>query len=338
MQPTALLHRRLTRGSTRPWAADLRGLILPIAVIFVASWQVTARSEDPNGVALEGMLGVVKGTGGDLSQYRVLSYYLAYWLEQALGRSSPPFVELRFVQCALIFSLGYAYYVRLGLSRRTALLGVGLLAGLVSLSLGAIGPSSFSLDRFTDTVFYLLAALLVLAGHDRWIVPLMVLAVANRETSVFIPTLVLAWHGPLKRLLADRRLGSPLGIALLAWLVGAVVYLGIHAYYGPRPRIEESYYGPAMLLRSLGMPAQVAFFFAAINLLPAAALLSLSRADPYLRRLFWLMVPLWFAICVWAARLGEGILYLPPMTVVIVPLALQGLERRLAVPAPRRRA
>jgi hypothetical protein len=86
------------------------------------------------------------------------------------------------------------------------------------------------------------------------------------------------------------------------------------------------------------MPAQVAFFFAAINLLPVAALLSLSRADPHLQRLFWLMVPLWFVICIWAARLGEGILYLPPMTLVIVPLALQGLERRLALPALRPQA
>jgi uncharacterized membrane protein YagU involved in acid resistance len=334
----ALVHQRLADGSAaRRWIADLRGGPLLVAVILVASWQVTARSEDPNGVPLVGMLGVINGTGGDLLQYRVFSYYLAYGLEQLLGRHTPPFVEMRFVQCLLIFGLAYAYYARLGLTHRSALVGIGLIAGLASLSLGALGPSSFSLDRFTDVVFYLVAALLVMAGRELWVVPLMVPAVANRETSVFIPTLILAWHGPLTRLLADRRLRSPLVTAGAAWLVGAVVYLGIHAYYGPRPRIEESYWGPAMLLHSLGMPAQVAFFFAALNLLPVAALLSFERADPFLRRLFWLVVPLWFAICIWAARLGEGILYLAPMTLIIVPLVLQGLERRLGAPVPRLR-
>jgi hypothetical protein len=78
------------------------------------------------------------------------------------------------------------------------------------------------------------------------------------------------------------------------------------------------------------MPGQVAFFFAAINLLPAIVVLTLRDVDPFLRRLFWYVVPLWFAVHIWAARLGEGIMYLAPITVVIVPLVLQGLERRLA--------
>jgi hypothetical protein len=161
----------------------------------------------------------------------------------------------------------------------------------------------------------------------------MVLAVANRETSVFIPTLILARHGPITRLFGDRRWRTPL-TAVAAWAVAGVVYFTIHAYYGPRPRTEESYFGAAMLLRSLSMPGQTAFFFAMTSLLPIVALLSLRDADPFLRRLFWLVVPLWFAIHIWAARLGEGIMYLAPTTVIIVPLVLQGLERRLAQPTP----
>ena len=83
------------------------------------------------------------------------------------------------------------------------------------------------------------------------------------------------------------------------------------------------------------MPAQTTFFFAMTSLLPIAALLSLKDADPFLRRLFWLVVPLWFAIHIWAARLGEGIMYLAPTTIIIVPLVLQGLERRLTPAEPR---
>jgi hypothetical protein len=109
--------------------------------------------------------------------------------------------------------------------------------------------------------------------------------------------------------------------------VAAAVYLGIHTYYGPRPRVEESYWGTAMVLRSLRMPGQVAFFAAAINLLPLLAVVSIKRVDAFLQRLFWLVVPLWFAIHIWAARLGEGIMYLAPMAVILVPLVLQGVER-----------
>jgi hypothetical protein len=195
--------------------------------------------------------------------------------------------------------------------------------------MGRIGPSTFSLDRFTDTLFYLIAALLVLGGREIWLTLLMPLAVANRETSVFIPTLILAYHGFNARLVGPRWLRSPLATALAAWAIGGLVYLAIHVHYGPRPRVEESYWGTAMVLHSLHMPDQITFFFAAINLLPVLALLSLKQAEPFLRRLFWLVVPLWFAIHIWAARLGEGIMYLAPMTVIVVPLVLQGLETRL---------
>ena len=41
-----------------------------------------------------------------------------------------------------------------------------------------------------------------------------------------------------------------------AWTVAAVVYVAIHAYYGPHPRTEDSYFGADMFLRSLGMPGQ----------------------------------------------------------------------------------
>ena len=64
---------------------------LAVAVVLIASWQVTLRSEDPNGVNLVQVLNIVNGTGGDLSQYRVISYYLAVALQGRLGLANPPF-------------------------------------------------------------------------------------------------------------------------------------------------------------------------------------------------------------------------------------------------------
>jgi hypothetical protein len=321
----AHLSREALRARLGALPFSLSEVPLFVIVVVLASWQVTLRSYDANGVALAGVNSVVNGTGGDLSQYRILSPYLAIGVQALLGEGFPPFQLLRFTQMVVISVLAYAYYGRLGLRPVTRLLGICLIAGIISLSLGVLGPSTFSLDRFDDTIFYLIGALLVLHGQEGWIPPLMVLAVANRETSVFLPTLILARYGWRSR--------QAVVTALTAWAVAAVVYLGIHTYYGPRPRVEDSYWGTAMVTRSLRMPGQVAFFLAAINLLPALVLVTLRDVDPFLRRLFWYVVPLWFAVHVWAARLGEGLMYLAPLTVIIVPLVLQGLERHLARPA-----
>ena len=309
--------------------ARLSGLPLLAFTILIASWQVTDRSEDPSGVAVILSENVFARTAGDLAQYRPFSHNLVVGLRtlEGLQTDLTPYLHMRFAQCVLIFGLFYVYCGRLGLSHRARILGIGLVAGIMSLSLGRIGPSTFSLDRFTDTVFFLIAAVLVLRGLELWIPPLMVLAIANRETAVMIPMLILAKHGVGLDLLRRQSYRNPLVIALVAWIVGAIVYLGIHAYYGPQTRSDASYFGPEMMLKSLRMPAQVVFFFAAVNLLPIMVLLSLRDADPFLRRLFWLVVPAWFAIHIWAARLGEGMLFLTPITLIIVPIVVQGVEK-----------
>jgi hypothetical protein len=307
--------------------ADRGALALAGVVILVAAAQVTLRSEDPNGTALASVLNVIHNTGGDLNQYRPLSAYLAVGLQALLGLSGPPFQAIRFVQCLLLFGLAYVYYGQLRIEPRWRLVGIGLLTGLVSLQLGTLGPNGFSMDRFFDTIFYLLAGTLVLSNHERWIPALVAIAIANRETAVFMPTLVLAPY-PLRSL--PRK---AIVVAASAWAVAAIVYLAIHAYYGSHPRTEDSYFGPQMFLHSLSMPGQTAFFLAAINILPLLAVLVLKDADPFLQRLFWMVVPLWFAIHIWAARLGEGLMYLAPLALIGVPMVLQGLQRRLASPA-----
>ena len=87
---------------------------------------------------------------------------------------------MRFYQCLILFGLAYAFFRQLAIKPRTSVIGVALIAGILSLSLGPLGASTFSLDRFTDAIFYLGAAILVLRGHELWVVPLMILAIANR--------------------------------------------------------------------------------------------------------------------------------------------------------------
>lgn len=304
----------------------MRELPLAAIVIVICAVQIALRSEDQNGTALAAVQNVLSNTGGDLNQYRPLSAYLAVAVQHVFGLSAPPFQGLRLVQCLVLFGLAYVYYGQLRVHPRFRLVGIGLLTGLISLQLGTLGPNGFSLDRFFDTIFYLLAGVLVLSNREGWLPALIAVAIANRETAIFMPLLIVARYPPAE--LRHRR--RAVLLAGLTGLVAAAVYAAIHLYYGPHPRTEQSYWGSDMFLHSLGMPGQTAFFLAAINLLPVLALLLLKDADPFLQRLFWMVVPLWFAIHVWAARLGEGIMYLAPLVFIIVPLVLQGLQRRLA--------
>src|SRR5690349_12532972 len=109
--------------------------------------QITLRSVDPNGTAVTGMLNVLNNTGGDLNQYRPLSEYIAFGLQQLLASGTPPFTAIRFFQCVCLFGLAYVYYGQLGLDPRWRLVGIGLLTGLISLQLGIHGPNGFSMDR-----------------------------------------------------------------------------------------------------------------------------------------------------------------------------------------------
>ena len=75
------VRRAALRQFTASLSANVRELSVAAIVILIASAQVTARSEDPNGTALAGTLNVINGTGGDLSQYRPLSAYLSVSLQ-----------------------------------------------------------------------------------------------------------------------------------------------------------------------------------------------------------------------------------------------------------------
>src|SRR5262249_25204228 len=91
-QSTLRLLDQPARLSRDAWRArldalpfSLSELPLLVTVVVLASWQVMLRSYDANGVALAGVTSVVSGTGGDLSQYRILSPYLAVGLQALLG-------------------------------------------------------------------------------------------------------------------------------------------------------------------------------------------------------------------------------------------------------------
>ena len=85
------------------------------------------------------------------------------------------------LQNAALFLLAAFFYRRLGLSERAAACGMAVLAWAI---VHSFFNSDLSFNTFSDILFYLIAGLLILARRDMWILPLSVLAILNRETSL----------------------------------------------------------------------------------------------------------------------------------------------------------
>jgi hypothetical protein len=332
--PTPTLAAPARHSARRPsslaeawrWAAPL---LLVACIILLGSYHIKERTEDPEYAARDQMDFFLANQAGDPTQYRVLSEWMIMGVS-AVTHSPPrdflPYLVVRFGQAVALLTLAFVYFGQLGARFRTRLLGLALLTGIISLTLGPLGQGGVSLDRFMDAIMYLAGGVLVLAGLEVWIPALMVLAILNRETSGLIPMLVVANHGlSMFRCDTSERRRAVI-VALAGWAVWAVIYVALKQYFGPQVWFEHVPFGWAMFVHSLklGGPSQ---FYAMVVLLPVLAVVALRVAPPFLRRLFWLVVPIWLVIHFGHARFYEGMLYLAPIALILVPLALIGLDR-----------
>ena len=137
---------------------------------------------------------VMHGEQGTPWQYRLFTDSIVYGtvrLFEAAGVPRPigtAFVLIRMVQNILLFTLAAVWYQRLGAPLLTALFGVGLLAwGMCH----GLYDTDMTFNTYTDLSIFLGAALLIQAGRFKWLVPLMVAASFNRETSGCIPFMLL---------------------------------------------------------------------------------------------------------------------------------------------------
>jgi hypothetical protein len=66
----------------------------------------------------------------------------------------------------------------------------------------------------------------------------------------------------------------------------------------------------------------VALLAATMNVLPLITLWRLRRLPAILRGFFWILVPVWFAVHAYIARLKETRYFLVPLAVVFIPAVL----------------
>jgi hypothetical protein len=275
---------------------------------------------------------VLQGRAPAPWQYRPLSEWMAEALlraVRALGLPHPvlvAFIGLRLVQNALIFLLAALLYVRLTRSWLAALLGLAVLGWSMT---QALYDSDLAFNTYLDVVFYLTAALLIWDRRPLWIVPLMVLAAFNRETSGLLPLLLLL-SAPL---LASDRAGrlSIYRMAVAAFLIYAVIVLGLRLHWpGPRPFAAYGLSpGWGILTYNTLRVRPWAELLCTFSLIPLLAALAWRQWPPLVRVFFWAILPIWLLVLGLAGFLEEARYMLIPQALIFIPGMLSGL-----VPSP----
>ncbi len=282
---------------------------------------------------------ILEGVSVSPWQYRVFSPYVIEGIIrilQELGHPAPHalvFVAFRVLQNMAIFTLCGLYWRRLGVSRNAIIIGLMCLAWGMTY---AGYRSHLAFDTYSDVVFYLIGGLLVLSRRDFWLVPLTALAALNRETSALLPFLLPAARLEVRsRLHLDRK-------TTVIWIAGllifCIIYVGLRLTLGPRAimtpydrtiGLDLLFYNAANLYTYFSLFATFAFF-------PLLAMVRWKQWPHVLRRFFWVVMPIWVAVHIFASVVAEARLFLVPYVLILLPAALislggeEGRLRRLA--------
>lgn len=256
-------------------------------------------------------------------QYRVLSMFILEGAIRLFKILLPtqhvliPYFLLHYLQIALLLYLCLIYFQKLEIKNPfLALCGLMILTFCFA---NSSYKSDFSYNTYFDITFYVAAALMILAGHSIWIIPLTVVAALNRETSGFIP-LMLIMPFPLttwRMTLTSERLSiSALSLALFAF-----IFFLVRWYYGYR-----SYEGVNQMTTPMDFFFFNATFFrtyplllGTLGVIPLIVILNLKLLPPLLQGWFWLIVPFWFVLHFFQSNAMETRLFLVPQTLLFVP-------------------
>jgi len=277
------------------------------------------------GLQIQRHTAVLDGTAGNPWQYRILADVLVegtLHLFQNLDIPHPiasAFVSFRFVQNLLIFLLAYLYYKKLGLSSAYALIGLSLLAWGMTY---AYYDSDLQFNTYFDMIFYLLAGLIIVLNKPLWMIPLMIFAALNRETSGLIPFMSLVLILP--RSTESPRRKTIVIIAAVSLAIFAAIFVGLRFVFPnqtmsvPRGHVM----GLDLLQYNLFRAITWVQLFATLSIIPALALLAYRNWHPALKIFFWVIVPVWLLIHPFTSVMAETRVFLVPQVLIFIPGAL----------------
>jgi len=297
------------------------------------------KTDTKNGFQYKHHIGIMAGNVPDFFnpwQYRVLSAQFNEVIistYKSLGVSKPYFLGFitarLLIQTLLLFACFY-YYKKFTRSTNLALLGIIALTYSIST---CVWKSDLSFNTYLDILFYVCAAYVIISNKNSWLIlPISILAAFNRETGILIPVALLLTRGIdiFKFQLASKK---DVLISLISLAVFLFILVGIRLFYG-----YETYGGtlrgndPAKLYfirYNLFDPNTYYRVFAALSLFPILFLISWKKIDPYLLKLFTILVPIWFLVHIYMAYLNEARVLLMPLAVVFIPGVISAINNSL---------
>jgi len=186
--------------------------------------------------------------------------------------------------------------------------------------------SDLSFNTYSDIIFYLVAALVILYGRDAWVIPIVGLAALNRETSGLIP-LMLVLHSLCTKV-NKSVFKRHLVIATVALVLYSLIFFALRHVYGQRPLMSPQgiHIGSEFLAYNFFDYMTWVQLFATLGILPMLAIWAARQWPPSVRAFFWAIIPLWVSVHPFMSVLAESRLLLVPFALVFIPGALFGIE------------
>lgn len=265
-------------------------------------------------------------------QYRILGPFLLEGMVQVYNAILPgkpeilPYLILRFLQNVALLYLAFYYYKALKVSNPVILFaGMMLLCYAIS---NSVFQSDLSFNTYFDVIFYLLAAWVILTKHSYWIIPITFFAALNRETSAFIPLMLIV--APTKEKTRDESRTTIWLIAGISMILFAIVFISLRIFYGyPEARGIHGMESPmdylSFNLRFFRMYPQL---FGTLGLIPLITIIAFVKLPQVLKNWIWLILPFWFAVHLLKSTIVETRLFLVPLVLIFVPAMLYLAEHR----------
>jgi hypothetical protein len=314
-----------SRRALEPWLA--------IAAIAFLGWlAMKFYMDNSNDSETEGYVASLLAgfTSGKLPQdatrhYTALAPFVVWPFTAALAPHTRVFLIRGFVLARLVIGMAmlaaaYVWYRCMGLAWLTSLVGLVVLSTSVSFALLIRG---WELDKLIEPTLFLIVATLAWRGHWLAVLPFAVLAVANRETGVFVPLVILA---ALIYRQGSVRSAARHWVLWAAVLVCATEVIWLHRSDGApfMPWLDPN------LMPWLDLNLErVLYVIGGLCLTPLLATAWFRSAPAPVARLFVVFVPIWMIYALGTDRLEQGAVLLTPLALLFVPVTLAGLERVL---------
>ncbi len=258
-------------------------------------------------------------------QYRVFSMWVLEAVIQVYEGVLPgkpailPYLFLHYLQIVLIFYL-CIWYIRLLGIQNYYLIACGL--SIIGFCMAnSYFKSDLSFNTYFDIAFYLLAAILIIKKQVLWIIPLTLVAALNRETSGFIPFMLLAPYSAEALKNTPRQGWLIVGASLVLFVS---VFVAVRLFYGFQPGLGiNGMSSPRdFLVFNLTFFRLYPLLIGTLGIVPIIVLFGLRDLPPLLRSWFWLIVPAWFIIHFIKSNAMETRLFLVPQILIFVPALL----------------